>query len=233
VSWAPSQPLMSLFTRPATYLRTPQRCARTQIINFIYYVARQDPPISRLHPRRSFPQQSQSLTMVVLKFVSTAVALVSLFSFSQLVAGRPHQFGAHNNHGGHTRTVTEYSTRYVRSTQITTISPDAATVQQPTVQPTDQPTVQPAVQTNSKIHTKQHTTLTTIQQPQSGGPSAPSSFTISVEPSHTTTGSSPVETNTKYPAASYSVLKSYCNGGSFFDEFNFFTGEDPTNGFVQ
>ena len=165
--------------------------------------------------------------MVVLKFVST-LALVSLFSasFPQLVAGRPHEFGAHNNHvgGAITKTVTEYSTRYVRSTQITTISPDAANVQ---------PAVQTNIKTKSKSTTKRTTFTTIRQQPShSNDKSATKSITVSVEPS-STTSSPPEETNTKYPAARYSLVKSYCNGGSFFDEFNFFTGDDPTHGFVQ
>ena len=160
--------------------------------------------------------------MVVLNFVST-LALVSLFSsFTQYVAGRPHEFGNRNNHGGITKTVTEYSTRYLRSTHLTTISQTVATVQ---------PAAQGNKKTKSKTTTKQ-TTFTTIQQSPSSSKAARK--TISIEKSSsTTTSSSPVETNTKYPAASYSLVKSYCNGGSFFDEFNFFTGDDPTHGFVQ
>lgn len=38
--------------------------------------------------------------------------------------------------------------------------------------------------------------------------------------------------STKYPPLSYSLVKSY-SGGSFFDQFNFFTGDDPTHGFVE
>jgi SLT domain-containing protein len=102
-------------------------------------------------------------------------------------------------------------------------------------------TVQPvaAGHTNSKSKSRKtrSTTLTAKEQPQSNKntktKSATKSFTNSIESSSTTTSSSPVETDTKYPAASYSVVKSYCNGGSFFDEFNFYTGEDPTHGFVQ
>lgn len=160
--------------------------------------------------------------MVVLNFVST-LALVSLFSsFTQHVAGRPHDFGARNNHGGITRTVTEYSTRYVRSTQITTISQSVATVQ---------PAVQANTKTKGKTTTKK-TTFTTIQQSQSTSKAGTKTISI-VKSSSTTTSSSPVETNTKYPAQSYSLVKSYCNGGSFFEEFTFYTGDDPTHGFVQ
>ena len=36
----------------------------------------------------------------------------------------------------------------------------------------------------------------------------------------------------KYPPLEYSLLKSY-SAGSFFDQFNFYTGEDPTHGFVE
>jgi hypothetical protein len=42
---------------------------------------------------------------------------------------------------------------------------------------------------------------------------------------------SPTSTS-KYPPLDYSVVKSY-SGGSFFDQFNFYTGEDPTHGFVE
>jgi hypothetical protein len=170
--------------------------------------------------------------MVVLNLVST-LALASLFStFSQQVAGRPH-----NNHGGITRTVTEYSTRYVRSTQITTIdvSPDVAVVQPAGA--TGQPVAAGHSRSKSRTRKSRSTTLTSKQQPQSNQntktKSATKSFTVTIESSSRTTSSSPVETNTKYPAASYSLVKSYCNGGSFFDEFNFFTGDDPTHGFVQ
>jgi len=44
----------------------------------------------------------------------------------------------------------------------------------------------------------------------------------------------PSSSSSKYPAQSYSLVKEYCSGGTtFFDQFNFFTGDDPTHGFVE
>jgi hypothetical protein len=50
----------------------------------------------------------------------------------------------------------------------------------------------------------------------------------------TTTSSAATSTsssNSKYPPLDYSLVK--CYAGDFFDQFDFFTGADPTNGFVE
>jgi len=36
-----------------------------------------------------------------------------------------------------------------------------------------------------------------------------------------------------YPSQRYSLVKNYMDDGNFFDQFDFYTGSDPTNGFVE
>lgn len=55
-----------------------------------------------------------------------------------------------------------------------------------------------------------------------------------LETSTSTTTSSPAtssSSNSEYPPLDYSLVK--CYAGDFFDQFDFFTGADPTNGFVE
>jgi hypothetical protein len=61
-----------------------------------------------------------------------------------------------------------------------------------------------------------------------------------VRPTHTKSFTTPTTKPTRTSAeptpsatgGAYSLVKSYCSE-SFFDQFNFFTGEDPTHGFVE
>ena len=73
-------------------------------------------------------------------------------------------------------------------------------------------------------------------------PHAPAFHPPSQPPSSTTTTStttaaapprSSMSSSSRYPPLDYSLVKCYSDGGSFFDNFNFFTGSDPTHGFVE
>src|SRR5437667_2665067 len=61
--------------------------------------------------------------------------------------------------------------------------------------------------------------------------SCPEKSTTKITTSTTSMAQKPSSTS-KYSPLEYSLLKSY-SAGSFFDQFNFYTGEDPTHGFVQ
>jgi len=77
----------------------------------------------------------------------------------------------------------------------------------------------PAVQNPKPVTTKAANTITTSSSTTSPGPAV---ATVSIESN--TTG----VTN----LGAYSLVKNYA-GSSFFDQFNFFSGSDPTHGFVE
>lgn len=69
---------------------------------------------------------------------------------------------------------------------------------------------QPAVSSKSHTHSKaKHTATKTSTSPKASSSSS-----------------------SKYPPLDYSLVKSYSTG-SFFDQFDFYTGSDPTHGFVE
>jgi len=61
----------------------------------------------------------------------------------------------------------------------------------------------------------------------------PSSTTTMSTTTASASASSSTSSTSKYPPLDYSLVKCYSDGGSFFDNFNFFTGSDPTHGFVE
>ena len=154
--------------------------------------------------------------------ILSTLALVSLITFSSIdhVAARPHQIHTH--------------TKTVRSTLTTVIKPASAPA--PGFSATTYTTM-----------TVDHTPA--VSTPLSGAVSAPASepaplsgpknpkgtATKGKQTSATAEGTTlPSSSSSKYPAQDYTLVKEFCTGGTaFFDQFNFFTGADPTHGFVN
>jgi len=144
-------------------------------------------------------------------FVST-LALVSLvFNNNYLVAARPHRnqrsaFHKNHHHGGGSdggRGGGQQSSITLSVTH-TPMSPF------PPQDTTNAEPIAPPPPAILHAHSKARTTTTTT----STAPQASSS------------------SSSKYPPLDYSLVKSY-SPGSFFDQFNFYTGSDPTHGFVE
>lgn len=87
------------------------------------------------------------------------------------------------------------------------------------------------------------TTSTTSGTPIAAAPQAVSAISDlhSHAHSHSKSASTATKTRThhpsptsssQYPPLDYTLVKSY-SAGSFFDQFNFYTGSDPTHGFVE
>jgi hypothetical protein len=144
------------------------------------------------------------------RFLST-LALVSLtFSFDS-VAARPFK---HKEHKTLTKTVHSTYTTILKET------PQA-----------------PAPNVHSTFYTTYYTTIANGGGSPSPEPEAPAETPTAAhhgtKTSAAQTGTqSPASSNSQYPAQSYSLVKEY-SGSSFFDQFTFYTGSDPTNGFVE
>lgn len=158
---------------------------------------------------------THSAIMGLSNFLST-LALVSLtFSFD-LVAARP--FGhKHDQHMTLTKTV--------RSTYTTTLNDATAEGAHSTFYTTLYTTIHHGGAGASSVISSESETPEVATQTPSG-----STATSATSPSATEGSSS----NGLYPPQTYTLVKEFCNGGTaFFDEFNFYTGSDPTNGFVE
>jgi hypothetical protein len=139
------------------------------------------------------------------KFFST-FALVSLFISLHGVAALPHDGGHHHHHHHERPTTTEIAG-----------PPEVSSTEAPVVPiaTVTEPAGTPAAGTH-RGHTSKSTTAASPQSPTiSSGTSAPTATSVPGGSSGT-----------------YSLLKDFC-GNSFFNEFNFYTGPDPTHGFVE
>ena len=139
-----------------------------------------------------------------LKFVST-LALVSLAFFNMVVAlpYNSHNSSIQSSRQHYDNQTVTFSSTPTRITTLTTTG----------TYPENSPTVTPKSLFRSKSIS--NSTFTT-SAPTATSASAPASSSSS----------------SKYPPLHYSVVKNYF-GTSFFDQFNFYTGEDPTHGFVE
>jgi hypothetical protein len=71
--------------------------------------------------------------------------------------------------------------------------------------------------------------VTDIARIRHGSPKHSKSASTSTSSS---SDSTPTSSSSQYPPLTYSLVKCYSEG-SFFDQFNFYTGSDPTHGFVE
>jgi hypothetical protein len=166
--------------------------------------------------------------MGVFQFFSTlALGTLAISSSFNLVAARPHRQGQHHHHSG-VSDVSEDPNVYI-TTIYTTVHTTVHTRFTPTVEskiPQSQiPNSFSHVQYSSRI--VQSASNSTVQRSTKVRPT----FTKSTFETSTTspTTAEPIPSAT---GGAYSLVKSYCSG-SFFDQFDFFTGSDPTHGFVE
>jgi hypothetical protein len=147
--------------------------------------------------------------MGFLNFVST-LALVSLaFNSDAFVAARPHdhqgsRFKQNRRHGGSSE----------GGQQQTTIASSVMHTQMSKFHPQGTPTSAGPIASHPPAKSHAHSKAGTATTKTRKAPHASSS------------------SSSKYPPLDYSLVKSY-SVGSFFDQFNFYTGSDPTNGFVE
>ena len=141
-------------------------------------------------------------------FVST-LALVSLaFNSNYFVAARPHRNKVRLYNKITIMAVVVKEGRGQQTTITLSVTPRSPFLPQDT--PTNSAPIASPPPAKSHAHSKAGTTTTTT----STAPHASSS------------------SSSKYPPLDYSLVKSY-SAGSFFDQFNFYTGSDPTHGFVE
>lgn len=104
----------------------------------------------------------------------------------------------------------------------------------PAVAPTESPKGEVSA-TQNVVSSATSATSSSSLTSSAGSPSysqavpAPGSSTVESPPP----ASTPSSSSSFYPPQRYSLVKNYMDDGNFFDQFDFYTGSDPTNGFVQ
>jgi septal ring-binding cell division protein DamX len=163
--------------------------------------------------------------MGILQFFSTlALGTLAISSF-EFVAARPHR---HHHHSG-VDDVSSQSDVYVTTIYTTVHKTVHTRYTQPAGHGSSQiPNSFSAYHSSRPVKSAANSTIATSTKDRTtkARPTHTKSFTTSTT-SPTSTEPAPSATG-----GAYSLVKSYCSE-SFFDQFNFFTGEDPTHGFVE
>ena len=165
--------------------------------------------------------------MGIFQFFSTlALGTLAISSSFEFVAARPHRQHHHSGVGDVTDQPDVYVTTIYTTVHTTVHTRHTRSVGQ-----------EPASQIQNSFSAYQSSRPVISASNSTIPRSTQIRPTTKIRPTHTKSKSFTTSTTSAEPEPSatrgaYSLVKSYCSG-SFFDQFNFFTGEDPTHGFVE